>query len=418
MDALNQLAIVWAAVFAAYILARKTRLTPVLWYLAMGALLVNLGVLPVEPDPFVSGLGEVGIVLIMFALGFEERTSNFLDSIRKSWGIALFGALAPFVTAYTVADYFFQDKTVSLICGLAMTATAVSLTMVSLRELGLHRTPAATRIMTSAVLDSIASLALVAIVIPLATGEARLEASSIAFILAKAVVFFGLITVAGAWLLPVRRSGVLSWIPLFGRLGIQQVLTFGRGENATLTVLLLALLTGLAAHAFGFHPAVGAYMAGLLLKEEYFHMSGEARSHEKVREVIDSVAFYTIGPVFFVGLGTKLVFDWEIFLAVVPQTLVMTLALMVMQITSAALAARFTAATDWSNAVLIGFGMLGRAELAFVVMEIAYVESAIISTEVFYTLMFTAFWLNAAVPVTIMGWRWWRQRDAKARPSP
>ncbi|RMF09127.1 MAG: cation:proton antiporter, partial [Alphaproteobacteria bacterium] len=162
MDALNQLAIVWAAVFAAYILARKTRLTPVLWYLAMGALLVNLGVLPVEPDPFVSGLGEVGIVLIMFALGFEERTSNFLDSIRKSWGIALFGALAPFVTAYTVADYFFQDKTVSLICGLAMTATAVSLTMVSLRELGLHRTPAATRIMTSAVLDSIASLALVA----------------------------------------------------------------------------------------------------------------------------------------------------------------------------------------------------------------------------------------------------------------
>ena len=40
--------------------------------------------------------------------------------------------------------------------------------------------------------------------------------------------------------------------------------------------------------------------------------------------------------------------------------------------------------------------MLGRAELAFVVMDIAYVQNPILSTEAFYTLMFTAFWLNVA----------------------
>ncbi len=49
--------------------------------------------------------------------------------------------------------------------------------------------------------------------------------------------------------------------------------------------------------------------------------------------------------------------------------------------------------------------MLGRAELAFVVMDIAYVQHAILSEEAFYTLMFSAFWLNLAVPLTIRFWK-------------
>ena len=49
--------------------------------------------------------------------------------------------------------------------------------------------------------------------------------------------------------------------------------------------------------------------------------------------------------------------------------------------------------------------MLGRTELAFVVMDIAYVKQQIFTTGVFYTLMFTAFWLNVAVPVSIKLWK-------------
>ena len=54
---------------------------------------------------------------------------------------------------------------------------------------------------------------------------------------------------------------------------------------------------------------------------------------------------------------------------------------------------------------MIGFGMLGRAELAFVVMDIGYVQNNILTDEAFYTLMFAAFWLNVAVPVTIAWWK-------------
>ena len=43
--------------------------------------------------------------------------------------------------------------------------------------------------------------------------------------------------------------------------------------------------------------------------------------------------------------------------------------------------------------------------LAFVVLDIAYTQNGIINTEAFYTLMFTAFWLNVSVPLTIRFWK-------------
>ena len=405
MLALVHLAFIWTAVFIAVIAARKTRLTPVLFFLFLGSVMVNVGILPQEPEHFIETLAELGIILIMFALGFEEDTGNFLDSIRKSWGIAFFGALAPFLVAFSVAEYFWDDRNMSLMVGLTMTATAVSLTMVSLKSEGLGQSPVATRVMTSAVLDDIASLALVAILVPVATGDATLDALGITLVAGKAVVFFVIVSVLGAWVFPHDPGGWVSKVPLLGRYGARHVLSFGEGEYATLTVLLLALGVGLLAHVFGFHPAVGAYMAGLVLKEEYFHRRSEHDSYLDTRRIIDNAAFTWLGPVFFVLLGSKLVFDMEIFVAVLPQSLILLFGMMIAQITSAALAARYTGGMNWEGSVMIGFGMLGRAELAFVVMNIAYVQNNIMTTEVFYMLMFAAFWLNVAVPVTIRLWK-------------
>ena len=82
--------------------------------------------------------------------------------------------------------------------GLAMTAIAVYLTLVSLRSEGLSNTPAATRIMTSAVLDDIASLALVAIMVPVAAGDRPADIGEIATIVFKAIGFFVVISIVGA----------------------------------------------------------------------------------------------------------------------------------------------------------------------------------------------------------------------------
>ena len=405
MEALTNLAAIWTGVLLAALAARYARLTPVLFFLAFGALMVNFGILPVETHPFIRGFAEIGIIVIMFALGFEENTAVFMASVKRSWGIAFFGALFPFLAAYGVAWEIWQDSNIAMMCGLAMTATAVSLTMVSLRGEGLNASPAATRIMTSAVLDDIASLALVAVMVPIATGERSADISEIATIIAEAVGFFLAVSIVGAWVFPHERTGLAK--RLLGSIGIRQMLSFQHGEYATLAVLLLAVGVGIVAHYFGFHPAVGAYMAGLILKEEYFHSDREASiySYNETRRMVDNVAYSWIGPVFFVDLGSRLIFDLDIFLAVIPYTVIMTLSLLVAQVVSAAVAARYTGGMKRAGSIMIGIGMLGRAELAFVVMDIAYVQNQILNTEAFYTLMFTAFWLNVSVPILIRLWR-------------
>ena len=153
MHDMSILAIIWFSVFVASYLAHLSRLTPVLWYLFCGALLVNIGAVPVQMPEFIHNFSELGIIVIMFALGFEEETDNFIQGIKRSWGIALFGALIPFAIAYSATYYFWNDANMALLCGLAMTATAVSLTMVSLKSEGLSKLPAATGIMTSAILE-------------------------------------------------------------------------------------------------------------------------------------------------------------------------------------------------------------------------------------------------------------------------
>lgn len=415
MEPLTHLAIIWAAVFAAVVMAKKTRMTPVLYFLFLGCILVNIGVLPEESGSFIRQFAELGIILIMFALGFEESTDNFMASVRRSWGIALFGALAPFAVAYTIADYVWQDASIALMCGLAMTATAVSLTMVSLQTLGLSQTVVATRIMTSAVLDDIGSLVMVAIVVPIAAGEETLTVLSLVTTAGKAVLFFVIVTIIGIWIFPRSHAKWLKRVPLLQHLSLQTYITFDKGRYATLAILLAALLVGLLAHFFGFHPAVGAYMAGLIVREEHFQLKSvrideygrpvESNVFSETKRIVDNAAFSWIGPVFFVDLGARILFDWDLLRAVLPYGIAMTVGIAVFQVTSAGLAARYTSGMNFAESLMIGFGMLGRAELAFVVIDIAYVQHSILNREAFFTLMITAFFLNVLVPVTITWWR-------------
>ena len=421
MNPLVHLAIVWAAVFVAVVAAKKTRLTPVLYFLFIGCALANLGVLPAVSGDFIRTFAELGIIFIMFSLGFEESTDNFLSSVKRSWGIALFGALGPFAVAFLIADMIWHDLSISLMVGLAMTATAVSLTMVSLQGLGLANSVVATRIMTSALMDDIGALVMVAIVVPIAAGTGELTVLGLALTAGKAVGFFLIVTFIGIWIFP---GGPLVWVrelPLLRTLSMQNYLTFDDGRFATLAILLVALVVGIVAHWFGFHPAVGAYMAGLIVREEHFDLDQDTHIpvienrkenvFAETKRIIDNAAFSWIGPVFFVDLGAKILFDWDLLVEVLPYAAVMLIGIAVIQVISAGLAARYTGGMNSAESLMIGFGMLGRAELAFVVMDIAYVQHQIMPVEAFFTLMITAFFLNILVPVTIS---WWRPYYLKA----
>ena len=105
------------------------------------------------------------------------------------------------------------------------------------------------------------------------------------------------------------------------------------------------------------------------------------------------------------NLGGKLLFDWDIMVKVLPVAVMLYLTVMVFQVISASVAARFTGNYKWHESIMIGLGMLGRAELAFIVINIAFVQEKIIGVEEFYTLMFACFMLNLTVPVALKAWK-------------
>lgn len=431
-------AIVFAVVLIAKLVSKKTRTVDVLWLILAGALLTNLGLLP-KHNVFLETIGEWGIVFIMFALGLEEDLTRFSQSLKRSMGIALIGAAFPFIAGYGTAYFFGYDHNSAMLWGLTMTATAVSLTMMSLRSDRMHRSTAATGIMTAAVVDDVLSLVGVAILIPIilvsSAGQGGEAASlaSILWIILKVVIFFAITLFLGLVAFPETSPRVLpanasfyqtldyKFSRAWAKFGARRFLMLHQGEFTPLIMLAIAMVLGVIAFELGFHPAIGAYFAGLFLHADYFvhketrmvkNVDGEQvreairdDQFDKAQYVIDHLSFTIFGPIFFINLGGKLEFDMKIVVAALPAVVTLYLTVVVFQVASACLAARYTGRYKWHEGVMIGLGMLGRAELAFIVINIAFVQNKIIDITQFYTLMFTAFLLNLTVPVTLKIWK-------------
>ena len=406
-------------------LAKKTATVDVLWLIIFGSLFANLGLIP-EHHEVLEYIGEWGIVFIMFALGFDEDLEHFKNGLKRSLGIAIIGAIFPFLAGFLSAKLFGYSDSVALLWGLTMTATAVSLTMVSLKAKNLHKSTAATGIMTAAVVDDVLSLIGVAIIIPLALnasknhGELTIDFANLAIISIKVVIFFLIALIIGLFAFPERvppklppNASLLQKLDyyltkLFVPISIKRILIMYGGEFTPLVMVFVAMTMGAIADLFGFHPAIGAYIAGLFMKKDYFLFENASRPDKIYKEskfVMDHIAFTIFGPIFFVNLGSKIIFDFDILSTIWWQVLVLFFLVFSFQILSAALAARFTGGYSWPDSVMIGVGMLGRAELAFIVINIAYTEHHIFDTAQFQTLIFATFLLNISVPLMI---NWWK----------
>jgi Kef-type K+ transport system membrane component KefB len=400
------LLLLWGCLYASAVLAHYTKLSPLLFYIVFGCIFTNTGVLPEHPSEFMTTLSELAITIVFFALGLEENMLHFLGGIKKAWGIASVGALVPFACGWTSIRLMFPDAPWQepVMAGLAVTATAVSLTMIALKAEGLATSKPAIGIITSAVLDDIACLAVVAVMVPLLVGDGVPGAGAILWTVGKALLFFVLI--------------VVLHVLFFPRL-LPPLLKFKKGDQASVVVLSLGLGIGMVALLFGFHPAIGAYMCGLIIEEKYFDLPPEGEAPDAVhltldtqdvhgnsfhhtQEIVEDAAFQWLGPVFFFLLGGKIIIEVDVLAAVVPQIVVCFLLLFFGQIASAGLSARFLPGGFTNGeSLMIGIGMLGRAELFFVVLDIGYIQNPVFSKDVFYVLMFTAMLLNISVPVCI-----------------
>ena len=348
----------------------------------MGELIVGVVVGPavlglIHPSEALTLLAEIGIFFLMFHAGVETQPREFFDALKRSFGVALVGAIVPFTVSFGVATAFGLGPVGATFVGLTMTATAVVITLKSLKDLGLADTRVARVIVASCVIDDLLTLVVFGVMIGVLSGGS-FEPMVIAVALAKVAAFFGVAGLLGGWVYP--------------RLSLPFRTEGGKGFTF---VLFVAFGAGLFAEAIGLHMILGAYLAGLFFEEKVAHPN-------LVRVVADrsyGIAYSFLGPIFFISLGFSISFDISgsdlAFVGVLTGTVI------VGQILSAGgMALRM--GLPRREAVTVGVGMCGRAELAFILASLALAQGAIDSS-IFSVLIFTAFILNLFTPLALKG---------------
>ena len=134
------------------LLTRKFSMPQVVGALLAGVIL-GPGILGIiTPTDFISDTAEVGVIVLMFCAGMETDVQELKKSGKSALIIALIGVLVPLVGGYAVAAFFNRpgmlesDASCSLFLqnvfiGVILTATSVSITVETLKELGANEIP-------------------------------------------------------------------------------------------------------------------------------------------------------------------------------------------------------------------------------------------------------------------------------------
>ena len=376
-DVALDLLILLAGIWLVAVTLRPLGLPTIMGELIVGVLLGPAVFGLIEPSEAITLLAEIGIFFLMFHAGVETQPTEFFDALKRSLGVALVGAIVPFGVSFGVATAFGLDPVGAVFVGLTMTATAVVITLKTLKDLGLADTRVARVIVASCVIDDLLTLVFFGLVVGVLSGGS-FEPMDVVVTLAKVVSFFGLAVLLGQFAyprftLPFRSEG---------------------GKGFTF-VLLVAIAAGLFAEAIGLHMILGAYLAGLFFEEKVAHPN-------LVRIVADrsyGIAYSFLGPIFFMSLGFSITFD--ISPSGVAFLILLTAAVIVGQIASAgSMALRM--GLPAREALTVGVGMCGRAELAMILAALALAQGAIDSS-IFSVLIFTMFLLNLFTPLALKG---------------
>ena len=339
-------------------------------------------------------LAEVGVLLMMLYIGMEVDPT---DLKKVSWAGALAaigGFITPFVLAFLVVRWFGGSTMAALFVGIAAGITSLLTKSRILSDLKLLDTRVAHVMMAGALISDTLSLIIFTVILGVAESGV-IDPVELALVTLRIVVFFAATTVIG-----------LKVFPWVGHRLTEAGFT-GRTFNFTL-VLLIAVLFGEMAELAGLHAILGAFLAGLFLRE---NVLGRTLSQSLMNAVQDaSIGF--LAPIFFVTAG------FEVSFSVFNTDLALFLSIMVVAtVGKIAGTALFYVPTGngWREGLVIGAGMNGRGAVEIIVAGIA-LEMGLISQDIFSILVFMAIFTTATVPLFLKwGNEWLRSRGELVR---
>lgn len=428
--------------FVAKVCARLTNTVDVLWYIVLG--MVATRTVTHVDAAVLEQWSLLGVVFIMFYAGWRENLPRFVTAVWHNKWVSLIGAVGPFVgalLAFSVLGFSWNE---SVVAGFVFTATAVPYAVSLLTTLGLRSTRAAQSALAAAMADSFLTIFLSVGLLPTFAllqvgGGADQDVTLVALealrhlgLVAGAFALFGLL---GFVVLPdarvhlsenfgIARGGTVCHGALCGAEGALRRLSHMPGLRAVneffLNVriaipLTLLLLFGLSwvAHVMGLHPAIGAYLTGLILHAQMYHDgTRDADIGEFVPTTFQNLSVFFffaqewIGPFFFIHLGSQVTVASDTALTLAGSALAAALVIGAFQFVTAATAGRLTARLPVRDAVLLGIGMLPRDVLAFVVLGIAASVGLVSTHDAFVsTIIVTVLLMNLAATIGMRLWK-------------
>ncbi len=331
-----------------------------------------------ESNDAINVIGKLGIVLLMLYIGLHLDPGDLGKAAKPAAWASLGGFVVPAGLGFGLMVAAGYDPIPATFVAVAMGVTSLATKSRILVDLGILNTRIAHVLMAGALFSDVAALIVFAAVLGLgATGT--FAAGTIAFAGLQALAFL-----VAAWWVGTRI------LPRLGALLQQR-----RVDNGAL--LLLVIMVGLVfaagAELAGLHSILGAFLAGLFIKEGVL-------SHNRLHEVEAKAKILSVGvlaPIFFVTAGFKVSFDifteqaWLLTGVVVFAT--------VGKVFGTAVLYR-VGGNSFREGVAVGAGMNGRGAVEIIVAELA-LEAGLIDATVFSILVFMAIFTTATVPVLL-----------------
>jgi Kef-type K+ transport system membrane component KefB/Trk K+ transport system NAD-binding subunit len=344
-----------------------------------------------------SVIAELGVLLMMLYIGMEIDAKELF---KASWGgflAAIGGFVTPFVLAFIVVTQFFDGTIVAgLFVGIAAGVTSLATKSRILADLKLLDTRIAHVMMAGALIADSLSLVIFAAIISL-VDVGTLEASRLLVVGVQVTLFFGATIFMGLKVFPLAWTKLSQW-------GLTN-----RTFYATFLLLITLLFAELAEIA-GLHAILGAFLAGLFIREG---IGIERRLAGELTGLVRDISIGFLAPVFFVTAGFHVSLD--VFTTSLPLLLTIIGVATIGKIAGTAIFYLFSG-NGWREGITIGAGMNGRGAVEIIIAEIA-LSAGIISQEIFSVLVFMAIFTTATVPVFLKWGTDWLQRRGELQRS-
>ena len=167
----------------------------------VGALLAGIILGPavfgiIDNSSFIKTLSEIGVIVLMFTAGLESDIHQLKKTGKASFIIALLGVIVPLIAGFAVAGVFNDPSVIktdletnrflqNIFIGVILTATSVSITVETLKEMGKLSSKVGSTILGAAVIDDI--LGIIALTVITSLADPKVE---VGMVMLKIVLFF------------------------------------------------------------------------------------------------------------------------------------------------------------------------------------------------------------------------------------